>query len=214
MRDQNWQNVFGWIDRNENKVFSKDDMFMKTLKLKAVENMDLDFIRDTPTDPLAPPFEMYTVFSNANFFTYTVYNNGDANLLLKLLERGVDVDQPNRLQRGRTALSLNSYYWTIDHVKRCEIAGVLLDNHAKINLKDFDGQTALMHAASVGDNKFVQFLLDRGANKHLTNNSGETALDVTRKTLDHRLQNSLSYGSNVSYLSYERYQNCIKILSE
>ena len=47
-------------------------------------------------------------------------------------------------------------------------------------MQDKYGSTALMNAASFGDEEDVSVLLDRGADVTITNNEGETALMIAR----------------------------------
>lgn len=58
-------------------------------------------------------------------------------------------------------------------------------NRGSINTKDSDGRTALMEAAARGDEGFVNWLLSKGADPNLQDNSGSTALNhVSGKRLN------------------------------
>ncbi|MCK8817552.1 SUMF1/EgtB/PvdO family nonheme iron enzyme [Natroniella sulfidigena] len=50
-----------------------------------------------------------------------------------------------------------------------------------VNIKDEYGNTPLMVAAARGNAGFVRFLIEKGADVNLTNNKGETALQLAKK---------------------------------
>ncbi len=52
----------------------------------------------------------------------------------------------------------------------------LLKDGIDVDAKDYDGETPLSSAASFGHLKSVRFLLSKGANPNITNDSGDTAL--------------------------------------
>lgn len=55
-----------------------------------------------------------------------------------------------------------------------------------VNLQDLDGNTALILACKAGRYDMVKFLLEQGADRHLSNHAGETAQSIVlneRKTL-------------------------------
>jgi serine/threonine-protein phosphatase 6 regulatory ankyrin repeat subunit B len=57
-----------------------------------------------------------------------------------------------------------------------EIATMLVDNGANLNLKSNNGETALMVASANGRTKVVKLLLDKGADFELQNSLGTTSL--------------------------------------
>jgi ankyrin repeat protein len=62
------------------------------------------------------------------------------------------------------------------------VINFLLDHGAEIDARNTDGRaTPLMLAASMGSKETVQALLHRGANTHLLDSSGRTALDRARE---------------------------------
>lgn len=86
---------------------------------------------------------------------------GDAVRRL-LLDHGASVHA--RDNRGRTAFM----------IRPC---AVLLEAGAEIDAQDIEDQTALIRAAEMGDGDLVQWLIDRGADRHIGSATGETALD-------------------------------------
>jgi ankyrin repeat protein len=50
--------------------------------------------------------------------------------------------------------------------------------HADVNARDADGNTALHHAASRGDNEMIVFLVSKGADAKAVNRAGQTTVDV------------------------------------
>jgi len=96
--------------------------------------------------------------------------SNNAEVVELLLARGADPDL--RENHGETAL-MNASHNNAD----ARIVKALLDrSSAAINLQDFDGDTALMHAAWSGNLAAVKLLLQYGADRSLKNKEGETAL--------------------------------------
>ena len=50
--------------------------------------------------------------------------------------------------------------------------------HADVNARDEDGNTALHHAASRGDNEMIEYLVSKGADVKLVNRTGQTTVDM------------------------------------
>ena len=50
--------------------------------------------------------------------------------------------------------------------------------HADVNVQDHDGNTALHHAASRGDNEMILYLISKGADPHVVNREGMTTVDM------------------------------------
>ncbi len=64
--------------------------------------------------------------------------------------------------------------------RQLEIAELLLDNGAEINAGDFNGWTALHHAARNNDREAVQFLLDNSASHSIRTRHGQLPHDLAR----------------------------------
>lgn len=101
------------------------------------------------------------------------------NILTVLIEKGAN---PNTLVRGSTPL------WHIfanvipnndpdDPNNDLAIARFLLDKGANPDTKDFTGLTPLMSAVNSGNLELVELLLEKGADRNITENNGKTALD-------------------------------------
>ena len=50
--------------------------------------------------------------------------------------------------------------------------------HADVNAHDAEGNTALHHAASRGDNEMILYLVSKGADVKAINRAGQTTVDV------------------------------------
>ena len=67
-----------------------------------------------------------------------------------------------------------------DHANvRKDIAYMLLENRAELEVRNASGATPLINACACGNRSLVRNLLDAGANHHATNFNGRNALDVT-----------------------------------
>ena len=65
------------------------------------------------------------------------------------------------------------------NVRTCKIA--LESGLFDVNMKDNDGNTALMYAVGREDYNTVKLLLDNGADVNMKNNDGDTALDYAKE---------------------------------
>jgi ankyrin repeat protein len=50
--------------------------------------------------------------------------------------------------------------------------------HADVNARDYDGNTALHHAAARGDLEMVKYLVEKGADPQIVNREGQTTVDM------------------------------------
>ena len=94
------------------------------------------------------------------------------------LSRGVDVNAYN--SSGNTVLMefvLHSQYED-DVQQPSNIFEILLNNHANIDARNRDGETALHIAAKHFRRRAVQTLVSRGANIHARNKHGQSILQV------------------------------------
>ena len=67
-----------------------------------------------------------------------------------------------------------------DHANvRKDIACMLVENGAELEVRNANGATPLMNACACGNWSLVRILLDAHANHHATNYIGRNALDVT-----------------------------------
>merc|ERR1712096_68899 len=90
LREEKWVDVVKWILSEKGPGFGSNDSFTKLLKATALEKVSLNVLRSNST--------------GYNLLTYVMWY-GDTDSMLKLLERGVDVDQPNiRRSTAPTAL--------------------------------------------------------------------------------------------------------------
>ncbi|MBI5278050.1 MAG: ankyrin repeat domain-containing protein [Burkholderiales bacterium] len=95
---------------------------------------------------------------------------GHTELVRKLVARDADVNKP-----GWAPLH---YAATGGHLKIMEL---LLEHHAFIDAQSPNGSTPLMMAAHYGTPEAVKLLLDAGADVHMKNHLGLTALDAARR---------------------------------
>ena len=65
--------------------------------------------------------------------------------------------------------------WANDK-RHLDVARLLLDEGADLNIQDHDGFTALIVASSQGHLEIARLLLDRGATTDIQDNNGRTAL--------------------------------------
>ena len=92
--------------------------------------------------------------------------------LIKLREcRSLDC----RDKEGRTPLDLAASKGSIGCAK------LLLESGADTNAKCKDGRTALHRAAANGNHRMVEMLMDFGADPTITNDRGQSAVDVARE---------------------------------
>ena len=100
---------------------------------------------------------------------------GQLPLVRRLLAQGADVNQP-----GWAPLH---YVASADLPDSVAIARILLhDEHAYIDATSPNGSTPLMLAAQYGSQAMVELLLAEGADAHVRNHQGLTAIDFARRS--------------------------------
>ena len=158
--------------------------------LDAITNNKLDFVKGLLADGLDPNVVFSNGYGHDQTFLMSAARDGSPEFAEVLLSAGAN---PNAMDRdGWTALmhaawselcyenhSLSCRSADMKRVpstKHAEVVKVLLSAGADVNMKDKDGNTALMWAAWRGDPEVIQALLS--ANLHLNdgNARGETAL--------------------------------------
>jgi ankyrin repeat protein len=103
------------------------------------------------------------------------------DIFVWLLAHGADINHQDR--NGWSALDFAI------QGKRIEIAKLLLEQEASIDLKDPYGNTPLWRATfdAKGDYELVKILISHGADPHLKNNSGRSPLDFASQIKDDEL---------------------------
>lgn len=118
-------------------------------------------------DPLEKIIQQGITLEEKNFVMSAA--RGDKSLVNAFLETGMSVDAL-RPSDGWSPLIAASFY------KKTEIAKLLLEKDATVNLQDKYGKTALMQAAAMGAQDIVTMLLQYGADPNLQDHNGRTAL--------------------------------------
>jgi len=95
---------------------------------------------------------------------------GRIDNMQRLTELGVELAPPERRNITATALAAKNY----------AAAVFVLNNGADPDVRDREGLSALMHAAMTDETELAETAIKKGANIALTNETGETALDMAR----------------------------------
>jgi ankyrin repeat protein len=106
---------------------------------------------------------------------HTATRWGNDTIVQFLLAHGAGVDTP-RSAAGRTALMVTCAYYG-----GMKICSILLAHGANVNATAKNGTTALMLAASNAKADVVELLLAKGADKHLKDATGKSALDYAKQ---------------------------------
>ena len=93
----------------------------------------------------------------------------------KLVESLKDLKELNCLDEN----GLGLIHWAADHGNSEILEIILKQKNININLKDSDGQTALLYASSCEHSDCVKLLLKYNADKEILDDEGNSCLDVT-----------------------------------
>jgi ankyrin repeat protein len=101
---------------------------------------------------------------------HDVAKEGNLEAMRELLANpSIDVNVPE-ITSGKTALR-----WAVEY-EHLEVADLLLNHKASLDVADAIGRTPLLRAARYGQTRAVQFLLNKGNNVEHRDNNGRTAL--------------------------------------
>jgi ankyrin repeat protein len=104
----------------------------------------------------------------------------DPDIVHRLINGGNSVNSIGINRNGRP--SANTPLMTAAGFGRIQTVQILLDAHADVNARRFEGSTALMDAASSGQTDVVALLLRAGADASIKDKQGRTALDYASET--------------------------------
>merc|ERR1719353_553424 len=99
---------------------------------------------------------------------------GDGRLVGLFLQRGADFNAASN--EGETPLHVVPGGYAED-----EVVEVLMQAKANVNAADLGGETPLHVAVKLGDEHFVSFMLNSGADANCKSRSGSTPLDLAKK---------------------------------
>jgi len=120
---------------------------------------------------------------------YEASGAGDIPAMFQALVEGAEINHNDKNNNGRTPLIQSV-------ISGSEAAlQLLLSNGASLNTADSAGQSAVYHAAKLGNTLQACLLIKRGANHRTRDSSGKDALDVA---LDH------THADIVTMLRYDR----------
>ena len=145
-----------------------------------LEGAAAQFAQTKGYDPFEVDFNGWTLLHHAA--SESQHSRSMFDVIRSLLEV-MPNDLVNQKTNGGTpsgwaALSLVSN--ARDHANvRADIARMLVENGAELEVRNANGATPLMNACACGNRSLVRNLLDVGANHHATNYQGRNALDVT-----------------------------------
>lgn len=114
---------------------------------------------------------------NNNILHVATVSNADIQIVKLLLEKGIDVNSINTFDESPLYLSVEQW--------NNEIAKLLLENGANANIKALykvdEIRTPLMKAADANNIECCILLIEYNADRYITNNKGQSALDVAIK---------------------------------
>ncbi|XP_044731739.1 protein phosphatase 1 regulatory subunit 12A isoform X4 [Chrysoperla carnea] len=125
---------------------------------------------ETNREPTVPKVRSSKVKFPSSCVFLAACTAGDKDEVLKLLEKGIDINTPN--VDGLTALHQACIEDNLDMVE------FLVQNGANVNLGDNEGWTPLHATASCGFCSIAKYLIENGADVGAINNDGELAIDI------------------------------------
>ena len=102
---------------------------------------------------------------------------GKVEIIRQHITVGTNLDQRD-LQSGSTALITAATFG------QTEVAQILIENGADLEIQNNEGSTALMTATFLCHTEIVKALLEKGADRGVKNNAGATALDSVTGTFN------------------------------
>lgn len=96
---------------------------------------------------------------------------------LNLLPNGTKVEIPRSSNDYAATALFNAILKS-----RTNMVASMLKNNLDVNLRNSDGVTPLMAAASTGNLEIVKMLLANGADPTIVNNMGENAIDIAQRS--------------------------------
>jgi hypothetical protein len=103
--------------------------------------------------------------------------SGDLQVVRQHAEMGTNLDEKEEIG-GSTALISAAFFGKKD------IAMILIESGADLNLQNNEGSTALHTAAFLGRIEIVELLLQHGADRSITNNAGVTPLQSVSGSME------------------------------
>jgi hypothetical protein len=128
---------------------------------------------------------------------YAAVFGGNIEIVKFLVENGYSASSSINQRQFEGCTS----FYCACQTSNLDIAQFLLDNGADIDIPDEDGNTSLHSAVAQGATAVFNFLLSRGANPLVKNNSGEspfTFADTMKRTQMRKLMKAKIYGESVS----------------
>jgi ankyrin repeat protein len=170
--------------------------------LDAVRNQDEDAVRRLVDDGV----DLSAKDTRGQTPLHLAVHNNDVSMVKFLAERGVDLEAATRnghkalyiaaacgyldialflLGFGASTESFNAekhetaFYQAVEN-GHFDVAKLLLQNGADINVRSSTGLTPLFCAVSLGDAEFVEYLLEHGADKKIELEDGRTVEDFAK----------------------------------
>ncbi len=109
-----------------------------------------------------------------------VFQGCSVDMAKTLLAAGIDPNSPKHRVYGPALVAAASR-------GNEQVVALLLEQpNIKVDIRDVDGQTALMLAAKHGSTRIVDMLLEAGANPIAKNRHGQTAASIAQREIDTR----------------------------